>query len=77
MKAPSGKLAFAYRTIASLERDRDTLAQRCRELEVNNAAGAQWLEMAARDLRASESENEAMRAEDTAGQRVSHAPGRA
>lgn len=33
MKAPTGKLAFAYRTIAALEVERDTLAQRCRELE--------------------------------------------
>lgn len=33
MKAPTGKLAFAYRTIANLEAERDALAQRCRELE--------------------------------------------
>lgn len=33
MKAPTGKLAFAYRTIAELEGERDALAQRCRELE--------------------------------------------
>lgn len=32
MKAPTGKLAFAYRTIAALEVERDTLAQRCRDL---------------------------------------------
>lgn len=33
MKAPTGKLAFAYRTIAALEAERDALAQRCQELE--------------------------------------------
>ncbi len=37
MKAPTGKLAFAYRTIAALEAERDALAQRCRELEAENS----------------------------------------
>ena len=50
MKAPTGKLAFAYRTIATLEAERDQLraeVERCAEIAAQNAsdAGALYAEV--------------------------------